>query len=266
MESRLVRVARFFCSLSSSLSGRGGAGGLPRPPGPTPSAAAHLLGLGGRQRRGLLVGLGGGGVDQVAGRLQRAAELAERERQAQDRVPAQPGVLVGGQPAGPADVALRGPGGERRHRRVDAVAADQHLGDRRGRRGAQRQVAAARADRRQDVVDGGARRAARPCAAVGSSIALSRALPRLVGEPVGVLDDDHLPAAAGRVPAGPGDQGAGVVDADGQLAGVDDLDVGVGAGQHGVAGVAVAAAAVGALQRGREGPGGGRPAGARAGR
>src|SRR6185295_13184765 len=50
--------------------------------------------------------------------------------------------------------------------------------------------------------------------------------------------------SACRVPARTGDQGAGVVDADGQLAGVDHLDVGVGAGQCGVAGLAVAAAAV----------------------
>jgi hypothetical protein len=157
------------------LERRSRTGRLP-PARADPEAAAHLLGLGGRQRRSLLVGLGGGGVHQVAGRLQRAAELAEGQRQAQDGVPAQPGVLVGGEPAGPADVTLGRAGRERRHGGVDAVPADQHLGDRLGRRGAQRQMTAARADRRSTSSTAGAHSSQTVCG-VGSSIALSRALP-----------------------------------------------------------------------------------------
>ncbi len=67
---------------------------------------------------------------QRAGRRHRphAASAAR-----QHVVPAEPRLLVGGQPPGPPDVALGRPGGEHRHRRVHPVAADEQLGHGRGR-------------------------------------------------------------------------------------------------------------------------------------
>ena len=103
---------------------------------------------------------------------------------------------------------------------------------------------------------------------VGSSIALSRALAGLVGEPVGVLDDHDLPAPADRGERRAADQVAHLVDADRELLGADDGDVGVAAGQHGVARVALAAAGrlLLALQGGGEGDRGVGAARARAAR
>ena len=97
---------------------------------------------------------------------------------------------------------------------------------------------------------------------VGSSIAFSSALPAWSVS----RSASSTTMTCQRPPAGcraaRDTSCAGVVDADRQLAGVDDLDVGVGAGQRGVAGLAVAAPAVRALQRRGERPGRRRPAGA----
>ena len=62
---------------------------------------------------------------------------------------------------------------------------------------------------------------------VGSSIALSSALQAPLGEPVGVLDDQDLPAPADRAQRGAADQVADLVDADRELLGADHRDVGV---------------------------------------
>ena len=58
---------------------------------------------------------------------------------------------------------------------------------------------------------------------------------RLLGHPVGVLDEDHLPAALGRRPAGHADELARLGRPDRQPVRDDDVHVGVGAGQHGPA-------------------------------
>ncbi len=93
---------------------------------------------------------------------------------------------------------------------------------------------------------------------------------RPLGQPVGVLEDDDLPAAHGRGELRPADQLAGLLHADGQQIGTDDLHIGVRTDHGGVAAVAEPAARLapegavgaGALQGGREGPGGGGPPGA----
>ena len=51
---------------------------------------------------------------------------------------------------------------------------------------------------------------------------LEQGVGRLVGEPVGVLDHHHLPAAADRGQRGGAHQLADLVDADGQLLGAED--------------------------------------------
>ena len=95
-----------------------------------------------------------------------------------------------------------------------------------------------RADGRQDVLD--RRRAEHPDGAVGGLLdRLEQGVAGLLGQPVGVLDDQDLPAPADRGERGAPDQVADLVDADRQLLGPDDRHVGVRAGQHGVAGVAL---------------------------
>ena len=85
-------------------------------------------------------------------------------------------------------------------------AADQERRDVRGGRRGQRDQPAPRADRRQHVLDG--RRAEHPDGARGGLLdRLEQRVAGLLGEPVGVLDDDDLPARARRAPAprgGPG--------------------------------------------------------------
>ena len=112
--------------------------------------------------------------------------------------------------------------------------------------------AGARPDRRQHVLDG--RRAEQPDGALGGLLdRLEQRVGRLVGEPVGVLDDHDLPASADRGERRRAHQLAHLVDADRELLGAGDADVGVGADRDLVAGVALTAAALLALQRGREG-------------
>ena len=144
---------------------------------------------------------------------------------------------------------------------VDAVAPDQHLGDGGGRRRTQRQVPAAGPDGGQDVVDGG--RAEQPHGVRRRLLdRLEQRVAGLVGEPVGVLDDHDLPAAAGR---GAGPRGTTRPRASSTpIESLRVLTTSTSAwvpDEHGVARVALAAAALRALQRGREGPRRGGPAG-----
>src|SRR5690606_6003887 len=83
-----------------------------------------------------------------------------------------------------------------------------------------------------------------------------------LGEPVGVFDDEDLPAPRGGGPSSLQDQGADLVDAEGEPFGDDAGDVGVGAAEDGAAGVALAAPSGVALEGGGEGHGGGGTAGA----
>ena len=126
-----------------------------------------------------------------------------------------------------------------------------------GRRG-QGELPAPGPDRGQHVLDGG--RAEHPDRARGRLLdRLEQRVAGLLGEPVGVLDDQDLPAPADRGQRRAADQVAHLVDPDRELLGADHRDVGVGAGEHGVARVALAAAGprrLLALQRGRERDGG----------
>ncbi len=74
--------------------------------------------------RGVL-GLRLGGVEQLGGVQHGLTHAAQPQRHLQHLAAADPRLLVGGQAAGHADVALGGPRGEHRHLRVDAVALDQ---------------------------------------------------------------------------------------------------------------------------------------------
>ncbi len=90
----------------------------------------------------------------------------------------------------------------------------------------------------------------------GSSMAFSRALAACSGRPVGVVEQDHPPAAHRRPPGGPEDELAGLLDAVREALRTHRLQVGVGSHHHLVARVAVATPLVGAEQRGGEGLGG----------
>ena len=111
------------------------------------------------------------------------------------------GPLVGGQPAGAADVPLGGAGGVRAPspaRCRPGAPADRR---RRPPAGYAGEVAAAGADRGQHVLDGG--RAQQPDGTGrGLLDRLEQHVARALGEAVGVLQDDHLPAAAGRATSG----------------------------------------------------------------
>ena len=99
---------------------------------------------------------------------------------------------------------------------------------------------AAGPDGRQQVFDG--RRAEHPDHPVGRLLdRLEQGVGGLVGEPVGVFDDHHLPAPADRGQRGAPHEVTHLVDADGEPVGAHDRDVGVGARQDGVARVAHAA-------------------------
>ncbi len=148
------------------------------------------------------------------------------------------GRLVAGQRPGPADVALAGAGGVRRQRRVDPVGAHAGTSATSSAVGVvSGDQPAAGPDRRQHVLDG--RGAEHPHGAVGRLLdRLEQGVAGLLGEPVGVLDDQDLPAPADRGERGAADQVADLVDADRELLGADHRDVGVAAGEHGVALVA----------------------------
>ena len=130
------------------------------------------------------------------------------------------------------------------------------------RRDPQRDQPAARPDRREQVLR--RRRAEQPDRARWRLLdRLEQRVERLLGEPVGVLDDRHLPAPAGRGERRSAHQLPGLADAVGQSCRRDDLDVGMGPGHRRVALVTLPAAAGLALQCGGERPSGHGPAGAR---
>ena len=119
-------------------------------------------------------------------------------------------------------------------------------------RGGEHDQPGAGADRRQDVLDG--RRAQQPDGALGRLLdRLEQRVGGLVGEPVGVLHDHDLPAVAHRRQRRAADQVAHLVDADGELLGAGDPDVGVRADRDLVARVALAAPTLLALQPRGEG-------------
>ena len=160
-----------------------------------------------------------------------APRLVEPGRPGDHLVPAVAGALVAGQRAGPADVALAGARAVRRERGVDAGAADQEVGHLGGGRRGERDQPAPRPDGRQEVLD--RRRAEHPDGAVGRLLdRLEQRVGRLVGEPVGVLDDHDLPPPPDRRQRGAAYQVADLVDADRQLLGAHDGDVGMAPGQR----------------------------------
>jgi hypothetical protein len=77
------------------------------------------------------------------------------------------------------------------------------------------------------------RRSARTTARPGGRLleALEQRVGRLLGEPVRVFDDQDLPPPPDRCHRRPADQLADLVDAEGELVGTDQGDVGVGAGK-----------------------------------
>ena len=159
-----------------------------------------------------------------------SARLVSRAGDRDDLLATVARALVAGQGPGPADVTLAGARAVRRERGVDAVGTDQEVGHLLGRRGGQGDQPAARTDRRQQVLDG--RRAEHPHRAIGGLLdRLEQGVGGLLGEPVGVLDDHHLPAAADRGQRRTAYQVAHLVDADREPIGADDGDVGVAAGQ-----------------------------------
>ena len=79
---------------------------------------------------------------------------------------------------------------------ADAQGAHQEGGDVVGGRGGEGDEPTARADRGEDVLHG--RRAQQPDRAGGRLLdRLEEGVARLLGQPVGVLDDHDLPAVAG---------------------------------------------------------------------
>jgi hypothetical protein len=155
-----------------------------------------------------------------------------------------------------SSVASRLPGAGRRPRQLlrNPVAVHEQMRDRAGRRRPQHDVPAPGTDRRQDVLR--CRGAQHPDGPGGRLLeTLQQRVGGVLGEPVGVLDHDHLPAPRPGGERGVADQLANLVDADRQALGGDQLDVRVGAGQRGPAGVAGSAAALVALQCRRERPG-----------
>src|SRR5690606_26968831 len=143
---------------------------------------------------GELLGVLRGGVDEFLGGLERAADVLHAQRQLQYGGAAGAGRRVGGQAAGPIDVALCGAGRRGGDLRFDALAADEHVGDGVHGRGRQVEVAAAGADRRQDVLDRGG--AQQPDGAGGGFLdRLQHRVGGLLVQPLGVLDEDDLPAA-----------------------------------------------------------------------
>src|SRR5690606_2660490 len=173
------------------------------------------------------------------------------------------GVGVGGEPPRAPHVALGGGGVELGLAAVEPVAAHQEVGDGSRRRLAQHEHPAARADRHRDLGGVGRGRAQQERGPGGRFLdGFEQGVGGGLGEPVGVFDDEDLPAPRGGGPSSLQDQGADPVDAAGGAFGDDAGDVGVGAAEDGAAGVALAAPSGVALEGGGEGHGGGGTAGA----
>ena len=147
------------------------------------------------------------------------------------------------------------PGAEAGHRRVDALS-HQQVGDGSGGRRGQRDRATPRPHGGQDVLDGGG--AQQPDRPGGWLLErLEQGVGGLVGQPVGLLDEDDGPAAVEGTLLRDRHQPAYVTHAERQGLGLDDADVPVGALEDRAAGVAVTTPEVGALalQGGGEGQG-----------
>ena len=243
---------------SLEVAGRRG-GGAPHPGGHRARRAlavgTHQLG----ELRGVLDvgepgGIGRGGVEQVLRRHEAAGQVPQAQRDHQDLPTASPHLLVARQGAGPADVALGGTGGEPGQRWVDSLPGDQGVGDLAGCRGTQPHLPGAGRDRGQDVLDRrGTQHPDRPRA--GLLQGLEQRVARHVVEPVGVLHDQHVPAALDRRHGRPSDELQGLLGRDLQLLGSELLHIGVAPCQHLAAGRAGAAAPGRALQRRGEHPG-----------
>ncbi len=199
-------------------------------------------------RLGLLLGH----LVEVGGGVHAVAQGGELGGEGDHLAPTVAGVLVPRQRPSPADVSLAGSGRGGRQRLVDSLGPDQERGHVRGRGCGQGDQPAAGPDRLQDVLD--RRRAEHPDRPVGGLLdRLEQGVAGLVGEPVGVLDHEHLPPPPHRGECRPPHQVAHLVDTDRELLGADHRHVGVGPGQHRVAGVALPAAGPLALQGGGEG-------------
>ncbi|RAO27506.1 hypothetical protein ONO86_06107 [Micromonospora noduli] len=205
-----------------------------------------------------------GRLDQRRRRVERRADTGQPAGHREHRLASFAGLRVAGQPAGPTHVALRGRRRPLRHVGRDAVPTNQHLGHRVGRRLPQGYDPTARPDGHRDVVRVGGRSAEqedRP--RWGFLDRLEQRIAGGLGEPVGVLDDHHLPAPAGRGAGRAEDERTHLADADGESFRHHHPHVGVGAAHGGVAAGALAAAGpVHALQCGGERPCGDRAAGA----
>ena len=155
--------------------------------------ATELAELGGIQGVGDRSCVRGGGVQQVLGGEEARREVTQGAGDGQDLAAPEPDLLVAGERPCPAQVALGGPRGEGGQRRIDALAADQGVGDigRGGR--AEPDVPGAGGDRRQHVLGRGrAQDPHRPRA--GLLQRLEQGVARDVVQPVGVLDDQDVPA------------------------------------------------------------------------
>ena len=249
-----VEVPALGPGLLALLQGRQGGGVLARPTAPLDHAVGRVeVGLlagvevAGDRRRLLLRGL-----DEVGRRRHRGPEARQSGRDRDHLASAVAGGLVERQHPGPADVALAGAGGVRREGLRDALGADQERGHVVGGRRGQGDQPAARPDRGQHVL--GRRRAEQPHGPVGGLLdRLEQRVAGRVGQPVGVLDHEHLPAGPDRRQGRAAHELADVVDADRELLGAHPGDVGMAGGQHLAAGRARTAAGVLALERGREG-------------
>ncbi len=215
-----VEVAALGAGLLGLLQGGQCGGVLAGPAAPLDDAV-------GRVEVGLLacVEVGGdglglllGGLVQVGGGRHAGAQRRQPDRQRDDLAATVAGRLVAGQGPSAPDVSLTGAGGVRRERDVDAVVTDEIGGHLLGRRSGQPDQPAAGTDRRQHVLDG--RGAEHPHGVTGRLLdRLEQGVESLVGEPVGVLDDEHLEARAHRRQRRAADQLAHLVDSDGQLVG-----------------------------------------------
>ena len=198
--SRCVRVERRLCCFSRSLSCARPCASSPRlEPWPRASASASVSAA--SRSTVATCASSSAASTRLAAAIRQAPTSTSVRGDPQHLGPTQPAGLVEREPARPPDVRLRGAGGERGSGRVHAVAADEHLGHRVGRRRHQGDRTAAGPDRRQHVLQRG--RAQDPDRAQRRLLdrleQRVRRTPGQVGalQPVGVLDDDDLPSTGG---------------------------------------------------------------------
>ncbi len=205
-------------------------------------------------------------VSPVLSSIEIGLQRRQRRRDREYLGSARPSRFVAGQPPRPPDVPLPGLRGPRCRLGIDA-AAPQYVGDRLGRGDAQRHQPAARADGHGHVVGMRGRCAQQEDRARRRLLdGLEQRVGRGLGEAVGVLDHDDLPAAERGQPRRRGDDGAHLGNRDRQPLRDDGVDVRMAAAQCGVAARAFATARLAvadALQRRRERARRDRPARAR---